>query len=345
MDSEHDPILHLHTVHRKFPSLAAKISTFPSLQTHHLLSAADVDIAQSHQTPVILQLSEPQLTEPLTTDTFSPSAGTDAFQDTMQETPRSKLLMNGMNNSNNYVPLPFAHTGLNLFAAELKQKNTLMACTRLLIDDWKQLFNIKTHRSCTLLLIAAGFNMGATAGWTAIVQDMISPLGLTHRIIGFFGASLMISQVIGALIGGPIVSRCFNGRLKRCLCIMQFLDILWFAAGGLVLPNVLNGDHVLLLIDNEVVEFTVLLCLGILLGLTFGITLFLYIQSLAEVAYLIEESSFTSAVYLIGLPTMILVIQIGSINTSIVTLLSLGLVVISFVMCCIVDVAQRRAKM
>ena len=212
---------------------------------------------------------------------------------------------------------------------ELREKNTFREYMLLLIHDWKQLFNIKTNRSCVLLLLAAGCNHGATGGWSSILQDMMSPVGLSQRDIGYIGAAMMIAQVVGALISGPIVDRYFSGKLKRVIMTLQCIDIIWFAIACLVLPNRLWGNGVILKFGASA-TFVVLWILAVIIGLTYGMILPLFSEILAEVAYPVPEASSSNAVFLIGLPMMILMIQIGSINTSITSPLALGLVIIAF---------------
>ena len=108
-----------------------------------------------------------------------------------------------------HTPLPFAdrNNHHNAPPLELKHENTFRESMSVLIKDWKQLFNLKSNRSCFLLLIAAGCNVGAYNGFSSILQDMKSPIGFTESTIGYIGASSMISQIIGALIGGRVVDR------------------------------------------------------------------------------------------------------------------------------------------
>lgn len=361
---------------KKFPSLAGKISTMSLSSLLPNLPSPEAQQTQ-YSSKQILNIDKPKLmiiNDDIDNDNESSiSTDSDADEDIKfknNQLPKQESTSNyeplpfghtetnlikvqsettnfGDNiNDKEYTPLPFAHTGTNLFASDLQlNKTNFKEYLKCLLGDFKQLFcNIKRNKSSLLLLIAGGLNVGVTSGWCSILQDMISPIGMSQKLIGIIGASLAFAQIIGALLGLPIIDKYFHGKLKKCILLLQFMDILWFFIAFLLLPNCLLNNDTFITISSYNMRFVIIYIICVLIGLNFGLLTPLYFELMAEITFPVAETSSTNAVMIIAVPIMMGIMQIGSLNTSLDTPLGLLLVIIAFILDLFVVEKYQRPK-
>eukprot|EP01084_Bolivina_argentea_P121248 214875_1 len=291
-----------------------------------------------------------------TTDLFSNISNGNANGSQPKLTTGGSATSNGndvMNHSNisddtrssgSYTALPFAHTGTNLFASgvQLNKKN-FQEHMRFIYKDFKYLFDTKRDKSCLLLLIAGGINVGVTSGWCSILQDMLKPIGISQRLIGYIGACLMFAQIIGALIGGFVVDRKYSGQLKKCIIVFQLMDVIWYSMAFLLVPNCfLENNDTFIYIDNYELRFIALFTVCFFIGLNFGLSTPIYFELLAEISFPVAETSSTNGIMCIAVPIMMMIMEIGSINTAYDTPIALMLVTIAFILDLFVVETYRR---
>eukprot|EP01084_Bolivina_argentea_P247691 414372_1 len=199
-------------------------------------------------------------------------------------------------------------------------------------NDFKYLFK---NKSSLLLVISGGINFGITNGWIAIIQDIISPIGLTQKSIGFIGGFLMMTNAFGALFVGAIVDKFYRSELKKCILFLQFLHIIYFLLAFILLPNCLfdgrNDTNIIIVINGYNETFIVVLMVCFLIGSNFGCLIPLYFELLAEVSYPVAETSSSNLLMCLSVPAMLGIMQIGTVDVSYCTPIALMFTMIIFV--------------
>lgn len=114
--------------------------------------------------------------------------------------------------------------------------------------ELKVLFQSK---SAILLIIAGGMQPGMFAAWTAVLQDMLSPIGLSATQIGFIGFDISLMLMVGGLISGPLADRYFVKQLKKLLLIFFIFMIFAVAVLLFIMPSPFYHQPLIIINDGS----------------------------------------------------------------------------------------------
>jgi len=89
----------------------------------------------------------------------------------------------------------------------------------------KQILMLSKNFNFIMLVVLCGLTIGSAAGWQALLNNILYPLGYTQDEIAWFGFSSLVSGVIGGVIIGGLVDR-FN-KFKPVMLTLYCVGIVF----------------------------------------------------------------------------------------------------------------------
>ena len=134
---------------------------------------------------------------------------------------------------------------------------------------------------------------GMFSAWAGVLQDMLSPLGLSDTDIGIMGFNISLFSMVGGMVTGPVADKFFVKKLRRFIYILFGLTVIVLFMLLFVLPSPWSNDSMILLhVDSSQLTKNVVLNIFIgLLGFCEGGLVPLFYELSVEVSYPVSEGS------------------------------------------------------
>ena len=149
------------------------------------------------------------------------------------------------------------------------------------------------------------------SAYAGVLQDMLSPLGITDTDIGFIGFNISMGSMLGGMVMGMIADRYFVKNLRRLIYILFGVTLVVLFVLLFIVPSPWADDSMIFIKkDSTIVTKNIVLNIFIgFLGFFEGSLVPLFYELSCEVSYPVSEGS--SAMLLVFVVNITCLIFVG----------------------------------